>query len=99
LSFRPRGWKQILTARKKILDAYDRAREQARAREVDTLHGRVVEATFREWLSDFLPKRYGATSGYIVSSGPSSKPLRYCCFSRRIDVRPRKVKWLRHGES
>lgn len=27
------GWKQLLTGRKKILDAYDRAREQARSHE------------------------------------------------------------------
>jgi hypothetical protein len=63
------GWKQILSARKEILDAYDRAREQARSHEVQTFHGRVVEASCRKWLSEFLPKRYGVTSGYIVSPG------------------------------
>jgi hypothetical protein len=67
------GWKQLLTGRQKILDAYDRAREQAQAHEVETYHGRVAEAEFRRWLSDFLPKRYAVTSGYIVSAGLRSK--------------------------
>lgn len=72
IEFPSLGWKQILTARKEILDAYDRAREQARSHEVETFHGRVAEASIRKWLSEFLPKRYGVTSGYIVSPGLSS---------------------------
>lgn len=67
--FPSQGWKQILTARKKMLDAYDRAREQARSHEVETFHGKVAEAACREWLGGFLPKRYGVTSGYVVSPG------------------------------
>jgi hypothetical protein len=67
--FPSQGWKQILTERKKMLDAYDRAREQARSHEVETYHGKVAEAEFRSWLKDFLPKRYAVTSGYIVSPG------------------------------
>lgn len=63
------GWKQILTARDDLLSAYDRARKQARAHEVETFHGRVAEAEFRRWLAGFLPKRYGVTSGYIISPG------------------------------
>lgn len=70
--FPSQGWKQILTSRKEILDAYDRAREQARAHEVETFHGKVAEAAIRKWLSGFLPKRYGVTSGYIVSPGIAS---------------------------
>lgn len=67
------GWKQILTARKKILDAYDNAREKSKGHRVETFHGRVAEASIREWLSSFLPRRYGVTSGYIVSPGFSSE--------------------------
>lgn len=67
------GWKQLLTGRKEVLDAYDRARDQARSHEVETYHGKVVEAAFRKWLKNFLPARYGVTSGYIVSPGLSSK--------------------------
>lgn len=52
-----------------MLDAYDKAREQARSHEVETYHGKVAEAKCREWLAGFLPKRFGVTSGYIVSPG------------------------------
>jgi hypothetical protein len=67
------GWQQILTARQEMLDAYDRARQQAKAHKVQTYHGNVGEAASRTWLSGFLPKRYGVTSGYVVSSGQSSR--------------------------
>jgi hypothetical protein len=66
------GWRQFLTGRKEMLDAFDRAREQSRAHEVETFHGRVAEAAFRKWLAEFLPGRFGVTSGYIVSPGVSS---------------------------
>lgn len=66
------GWRQFLTGRKEILDAFDRAREQSRAHEVETFHGRVAEAELRKWLTGFLPGRWGVTSGYIVSPGLSS---------------------------
>lgn len=63
------GWKQFLTARDEMLSAYDRARELSKKREVQTGHGLTAEAEFRKWLINFLPKRYGVTSGYIVSPG------------------------------
>jgi hypothetical protein len=72
VQFPSQGWKQFLTAKKEMLDAYDKAREQARSHEVETYHGRVAEAVCRKWLSGFLPKRYGVTSGYIVSPWLSS---------------------------
>jgi hypothetical protein len=68
-AFPSQGWKQILTAKMEILHAYDRAREHARSHEVETYHGRVAEAQVRGWLAGFLPKRYGVTSGYVVSPG------------------------------
>lgn len=73
------GWRQFLTNRKDILDAYDSARDKARGREVQTFHGKVAEAKFRDWLGNFLPKRYGVTSGYVISVGMSSldKRLHY----------------------
>lgn len=68
------GWKQFLVARDEMLSAYDRARELNRKRTVQTKHGVVAEAEFRKWLSNFLPKRYGVTSGYIISPGiPNSE--------------------------
>ena len=52
-----------------MLDAYDQARVNAKGHEIEVSHGPVAEALFRKWLSDFLPKRYGVTSGFIVSQG------------------------------
>jgi hypothetical protein len=72
IAFRSQGWKQILTGRKEILDAYDKAREQARAHEAETYHGRLAEGALRKWLGGFLPKRNGVTSGYVVSPGLAS---------------------------
>lgn len=68
------GWKQFLVARDEMLSTYDRARELSKKRAVQTKHGVVAEAEFRKWLSNFLPKRYGVTSGYIISPGiPNSE--------------------------
>lgn len=72
IAFPSQGWRQILTSRKEILDAYDKAREHAKAHETETYHGRVAEGAIRKWLGGFLPKRYGVTSGYIISSGIAS---------------------------
>ena len=72
IEFPAQGWKQFLTSRKEMLDAFDRAREKAKSHEVETFHGKVAEAELRKWLSSFLPKRYGVTAGYIVSPGLKS---------------------------
>ena len=72
VQFPSQGWKQMLTAKKEMLDSYDSAREKARSHEIETFHGNVAEAVFRKWLSGFLPKRYGVTSGYVVSPGLSN---------------------------
>lgn len=72
VEFPSQGWKQFLTSRKEMLDAFDRAREKARSHEVETYHGNVAESEFRKWLNSFLPKRYAVTSGYIVSPGLKS---------------------------
>ncbi len=58
-----------MTGRQEMLSAFDRVREQSKAHEVETFHGNVGEAECRKWLSGFLPKRYGVTSGYIASPG------------------------------
>jgi len=65
------GWKQFLTARKEMLDTYDKAKTHSKAHKVETYHGKVAEAEFRKWLINFLPKKYGVTSGYIISQGVS----------------------------
>jgi hypothetical protein len=60
------GWRQFLSGRKRILDAYDAAKAMQHGKPVKTEHGNVAEARFREWLSSFLPQRYGVTSGYVI---------------------------------
>jgi len=72
IAFPAQGWKQFLTSRKEMLDAFDSARARAKGHEVETYHGKVAEAVFRKWLSGFLPKRYGVTAGYIISQGIKS---------------------------
>ncbi|WP_354066846.1 DUF6602 domain-containing protein [Chryseobacterium limigenitum] len=55
-----------------MLAAYDIAKDQESNRQVKTRHGLVSESQFRKWLSEFLPKRYGVTSGFIISPGISN---------------------------
>lgn len=55
-----------------MLAAYDIAKEQSSNRKVKTGHGLVAEAEFRRWLTEFLPKRYAVTSGFIISPGVSN---------------------------
>jgi hypothetical protein len=55
-------WKQFLDGKQVMLSAYDRARNHARTQTVQTHHGNVAEAAFRDWLVTFLPKRFGVTS-------------------------------------
>ncbi|WP_131538545.1 DUF6602 domain-containing protein [Pedobacter nototheniae] len=67
------GWKQFLAAKTRMLAAYDLAKDLENNKLVKVRHGLVAEAEFRKWLSEFLPKRYAVTSGYIISPGISSK--------------------------
>ncbi|MDV5047541.1 DUF6602 domain-containing protein [Vibrio diabolicus] len=60
------GWKQFHRNRKDILDEFDKIYEQLANRPIKTAHGEGVEAYLRKWLSDFLPKKYAVTSGYII---------------------------------
>jgi hypothetical protein len=61
------GWRQFLVAKQSMLSAFDQARKQALAHEVEVYHGKVAEFQFRNWLEQFLPKKYGVTAGYVVS--------------------------------
>lgn len=60
------GWREFHRNRKDILAEFDRIAEQTLNRPVRTAHGTGVEAYLRKWLSDFLPKKFGVTSGYII---------------------------------
>ncbi len=61
------GWREFHQNRKNILTEFDKIIEQISNRPVKTAHGNGVEAYIRKWLSEFLPKKYGVTSGYIIS--------------------------------
>ena len=61
------GWEQFLATKQEMLHQYDLAKIHAESHKVKVTHGIVAEATFRKWLGNFLPKKYGVTSGYIVS--------------------------------
>jgi len=61
------AWQQFLIGKREILAEYDRAFSHAQTQPVQTHHGNVAEAAFRDWLVTFLPKRFGVTSGYIRS--------------------------------
>jgi len=60
------GWKEFHRNRKNILDEFDKILEQTANRPIQVAHGQGVEAYLRKWLSEFLPKKYGVTSGYII---------------------------------
>lgn len=63
------AWPQFLVAKRAMLDAYDRATAHSKDQVVQTHHGVVGEASVRDWLESFLPKRYGVTSGFIRAQG------------------------------
>lgn len=70
------GWEILQRTKFEILHPYDDARRKSRHQPVQTDHGNVAEAEFRRFLQDFLPKRYGVTSGYIISQQfPSDQKL------------------------
>jgi hypothetical protein len=60
------GWREFSSNRNAILSTYDSAKERSASRPVKTEHGVTGEAAIRKWLTDFVPKKYGVTSGYIV---------------------------------
>ncbi len=68
-SWATQGSVEFLTNRDELLRAYDREKEKNVDRPIKLSHGNVGEADFRQWLSTFLPKRFGVTSGYIISQG------------------------------
>lgn len=60
------GWREFFENRKKILNAFDQAKSLNSNRPLQTSHGVVVEEAIRKWLSEFLPGKYGVTSGYVI---------------------------------
>lgn len=74
--FGQHGWKEFYQNRQEILDVYDRTRLKTSNRPVKTAHGPALESHIRKWLEEFLPKKYGVTSGYIIPDlYDDSKPI------------------------
>ena len=66
---RKEGWRQFLQNKISMLDSYERAKATSSGKPLKVDHGTVAEAAFRNWLTDFLPARFGVTSGYILTQG------------------------------
>jgi hypothetical protein len=60
------GWQEFASNRTEILGKFDLAKARESSRPVKTERGLAGEAAVREWLSRFLPAKYGVTSGYII---------------------------------
>jgi hypothetical protein len=60
------GWEEFSTNRDEIINKFNQAKIKERSRKVKVEHGNVAEASVREWLESFLPKKYSVTSGYII---------------------------------
>lgn len=71
------GWKEFNRNRKDILEEIDKVFEQTSNRPLQVAHGVAVEAKIRNWLSEFLPKKYGVTSGYIIPDLYDVNPTLY----------------------
>lgn len=71
------GWKQFHRNRKDILHEFDKIYELLEDRPIKTAHGDGVEAYLRKWLSEFLPKKYAVTSGYIIPDLYDESPKIY----------------------
>lgn len=61
------GVDSFFSERKKMLDLYDQAKTQTSDDPVKTEHGFMAESLVRNWLSSFLPKRFGVSKGYIIT--------------------------------
>jgi len=60
------GWREFRRNRKDIIAEFLKAKEYNASRPVHTAHGPAGEAALRNWLSNFLPSKYGVTSGYVI---------------------------------
>lgn len=61
------GVDAFLAERKRLLDSYDQAKAKMSDDPVKVDHGTNAEVIFRDWLNSFLPKRFAATKGYIIT--------------------------------
>lgn len=62
------GVDSFFAMRKKLLADYEIAKQQTRDDAVQVEHGNVGESVIRNWLEEFLPKRFGVCKGYIITT-------------------------------
>lgn len=60
------GWREFSSIRTELLAEFDDIRRKTRSRPVRVEHGLAGEAAVRKWLSNFLPRRFAVSSGYII---------------------------------
>lgn len=68
------GWSQFTTQKRKMVSDFNLFKEMSENRPTETDKGRYAEALFRNWLEQFLPAKYGVTSGYIIQQTDAVKP-------------------------
>jgi hypothetical protein len=68
------GWSQFSTQKRKMVSDFGIFKEMSDNRPTETDKGKYAEALFRDWLEQFLPAKYGVTSGYIISQRDSFLP-------------------------
>ena len=61
------GFKQFLANKLRLIKSFELSKLYTENHIVKVEHGNVAEAEFRRWLSDFLPDKFGVTSGFIIS--------------------------------
>lgn len=68
------GWPQFNTQKRKMVSDFGIFKDMSENRPTATDKGKYAEASFRKWLEQFLPAKYGVTSGYIISQRDSFLP-------------------------
>src|SRR5260370_37035876 len=68
------GWSQFNTQKVKMVSDFRIFKDMSENRPTPTDKGKYAEALFRKWLEQFLPAKYGVTSGYIISQRDSFIP-------------------------
>lgn len=62
------GVDSFFAMRNRILSDYENAKIQTTDDAAKVEHGNIGEAAIRNWLSEFLPKRFGVCKGYIITT-------------------------------
>ena len=62
------GVNLLVEERESLLSEYDIAIRKGKSDPAKTAHGVTAESLFRQFLADFLPKKFGVTKGYIITS-------------------------------